>query len=77
VASSGVLGRVAFVRTTRRGVPGEAILFTLIKPGKTYCMEFHSKYINHPEIQIKNNNKPVASPVELKFLGLILHTTMF
>jgi hypothetical protein len=39
-------------------------------------MEFHSKYINHHEIQIKHNNKTIADTAKLKFLGLILHNTV-
>jgi hypothetical protein len=77
MASSGMLCHVGLVRTTQRNIPEDAILLTLIKLRRTYCMEFHSKYINYPEIQIKSNIKTVASPIELKFLGLILQNTVF
>jgi hypothetical protein len=43
---------------------------------ETYCMEIHSKYINHHEIQIKHNKKTIVITSELKFLGLILHNIM-
>jgi hypothetical protein len=43
---------------------------------KTYCMEFHSKYTNSFEIQIKYNNKIIDNTIELKFIGLVLHNTM-
>jgi hypothetical protein len=43
---------------------------------KTYCMEFHSKYITNPGIQIKYNDKRITNTTELKFLGLVLHNTM-
>jgi hypothetical protein len=43
---------------------------------KTYCMEFHPKYIIHSKIQIKYNNKIIANTTELKFLGLVLQNTM-
>jgi hypothetical protein len=39
-------------------------------------MEFHSKCINHHEIQIKYSNKTIANTIELKFLRLILYNTM-
>jgi hypothetical protein len=43
---------------------------------KTYCMEFHSKYITNSGIQMKYNDKTVTNTTELKFLGLVLHNTM-
>jgi hypothetical protein len=39
-------------------------------------MEFHPKYINNFEIQMKYNNKIIDNTIELKFLGLVLHNTM-
>jgi hypothetical protein len=43
---------------------------------KTYCTEFHSKYITNSGIQIKYDDKTVTNTTELKFLGLVLHNTM-
>jgi hypothetical protein len=43
---------------------------------KTYCMEFHSKYITKSGIQIKYNNNKITNTAELKFLGLVLHNTV-
>jgi hypothetical protein len=39
-------------------------------------MDFHSKYINHHEIQIKYNNKTTVNTIELNFLQLMLHNIM-